>query len=117
MCGIGGIVHRHRDQPVDPQILVNMAAIQFHRGPDGFGYEVLNDAGVGFCSLMATVNGKLIIVSAKGELIIAKANPAKFEPISRTPVLKGRCWSAPVLANGLIYVRNAAGDVACLSVK
>ncbi|QPN59175.1 asparagine synthase (glutamine-hydrolyzing) [Synechococcus sp. CBW1002] len=49
MCGIGGIVHRHRDQPVDPQILVNMAAIQVHRGPDGFGYEVLNDAGVGFC--------------------------------------------------------------------
>ena len=81
------------------------------------GTEKWSDAGVGFCSLMATVDGKLIIVSAKGELIIAKANPAKFEPLSRTPVLKGRCWSAPVLANGRIYVRNAAGDMVCVSVR
>lgn len=80
------------------------------------GAEKWSDAGVGFCSLMAA-DGKLIIMSAKGELIIAKANPAKFEPISRTPVLKGRCWSAPVLANGRIYARNAAGDVVCLSVE
>ena len=58
------------------------------------GTEKWSEAGVGFCSLMATADGKLIIVSAKGELIIAEANPAKFEPISRTPVLKGRCWSA-----------------------
>jgi len=27
---------------------VAMAAIQYHRGPDGFGYEVINDRGVGF---------------------------------------------------------------------
>jgi len=80
------------------------------------GAEKWNDDAVGFCSLMAA-DGKLIIMSAKGELIIAKANPAKFEPISRTPVLKGRCWSAPVLANGRIYVRNAAGDMVCLSVQ
>ena len=56
-------------------------------------------------------------MTSKGELIIAKASPAKFEPISRTPVLTGRCWSAPVLANGHIYVRNAAGDMVCLSVQ
>ena len=62
-------------------------------------------------------DGKLIILTAKGELIIAKANPAKFEPISRAPVLSGRCWSAPVLANGRIYARNAAGQMVCLSVK
>ena len=57
------------------------------------------------------------ITQAKGELIIAKASAAKFEPISRTPLLTGRCWSVPVLANGRIYVRNAAGDVVCASVK
>jgi outer membrane protein assembly factor BamB len=80
------------------------------------GTEKWSDAGVGFCSLMAA-DGKLIIVTAKGELIIAKANPAKLDPISRTPVISGRCWTAPVLANGRIYVRNAAGDMACLSVQ
>ncbi|WP_395743360.1 PQQ-binding-like beta-propeller repeat protein [Prosthecobacter sp.] len=80
------------------------------------GTEKWSDAGVGFCSLMAA-DGKLIIMSAKGELIIARASPAKFEAISRTPVLTGRCWTAPVLANGRIYVRNAAGDMQCLSVQ
>jgi asparagine synthase (glutamine-hydrolysing) len=49
MCGIGGIFHRHRERPVDPQLLVNMAAIQVHRGPDGFGYEAPSGCGVGFC--------------------------------------------------------------------
>lgn len=80
------------------------------------GAEKWSEAPTGFCSLMAA-DGKLIIVTAKGELIIAKANPAKFEPISSTQVLTGRCWSAPVLANGRIYARNAAGQMVCLSVN
>ena len=48
MCGIAGIFNAHKDQPIDPQLLVNMAAIQWHRGPDGFGYQTLQDRGVGF---------------------------------------------------------------------
>ncbi len=80
------------------------------------GTEKWSEVSTGFCSLMAA-DGKLIIMTAKGELIIAKANAAKFEPISRTPVLSGRCWSAPVLANGHIYARNAAGEMTCLEVK
>ena len=49
MCGIGGIFHNNPQQAVDPQLLVNMAAIQVHRGPDGFGIRQFDDAGVGFC--------------------------------------------------------------------
>ena len=49
MCGIGGVFNADRDQTVDRQLLVNMAAIQAHRGPDGFGVECLDQAGVGFC--------------------------------------------------------------------
>ncbi|MGD8546661.1 MAG: asparagine synthase (glutamine-hydrolyzing) [Thiohalophilus sp.] len=48
MCGIAGIFHSNQDQTIDPQLLVNMAAIQHHRGPDGFGYKTLDDRGVGF---------------------------------------------------------------------
>jgi len=80
------------------------------------GAEKWSEPSTGFCSLMAA-DGKLIILTAKGELIIAKANAAKFEPISRTAVLSGRCWSAPVLANGRIYARNAAGQMVCVSVN
>jgi len=45
MCGIAGVFHRDPQQPIDSQLLVNMAAIQFHRGPDNFGYA--NPAGLG----------------------------------------------------------------------
>ncbi|MDH5445997.1 MAG: asparagine synthase (glutamine-hydrolyzing) [Gammaproteobacteria bacterium] len=48
MCGIAGIFHSDPSQPVDPQLLVNMAAIQYHRGPDGFGYKKIDDRGIGF---------------------------------------------------------------------
>lgn len=49
MCGIGGIFHSNPQQAIDPQRLVNMAAIQHHRGPDGFGYQIMEGKGVGFC--------------------------------------------------------------------
>ena len=48
MCGIAGIFHADPTRKVDPQTLVNMAAIQYHRGPDGFGYRTQDDRGVGF---------------------------------------------------------------------
>ena len=46
MCGIAGFMYSDRDRPVDKDILVSMAAIQHHRGPDGFGYKKMQ--GVGF---------------------------------------------------------------------
>jgi len=48
MCGIAGIFYREKNRPVSAQILANMAAIQHHRGPDGFGVEVMEGNGVGF---------------------------------------------------------------------
>ncbi|NVJ51534.1 MAG: asparagine synthetase B, partial [Gammaproteobacteria bacterium] len=48
MCGIAGVFHSDPSRPIDPQILVNMAAIQHHRGPDGFGYQSLDNLGIGF---------------------------------------------------------------------
>lgn len=46
MCGIAGFLHADRGKPVDPETLVAMAAIQHHRGPDGFGWRSMD--GVGF---------------------------------------------------------------------
>jgi len=48
MCGIAGVFHHQTETTIEPQTLVNMAAIMHHRGPDGFGYEVQQDYGVGF---------------------------------------------------------------------
>jgi outer membrane protein assembly factor BamB len=61
-------------------------------------------------------DGKLIALGEKGELFVADASPQVFKPVSRAQVLGGKCWTAPVLADGRIYCRNAKGDVVCLDV-
>jgi asparagine synthase (glutamine-hydrolysing) len=77
MCGIAGIFNRLPDQPVDPQLLVNMAAIQYHRGPDGFGYKVMEDRGVGFSHARLSIidldenRARQPFVSADGRLLLA----------------------------------------------
>ncbi|MCA1962767.1 MAG: PQQ-binding-like beta-propeller repeat protein [Prosthecobacter sp.] len=80
------------------------------------GKMAWEEKSIGFGSLMAA-DGRLIILTEKGELVIAKATQSGYEELSRAQVLSGRCWSAPVLANGRLYVRNAPGKVLCLQAK
>jgi outer membrane protein assembly factor BamB len=61
-------------------------------------------------------DGKLIVLTEKGELIIADASPSGFHAISRASVLSKRCWVQPTLVNGRLFVRNNAGDLACLDL-
>lgn len=67
-------------------------------------------------SVVAAKNA-LISLSGTGELTLAKRSTAAFESLATAQVLSGRCWSVPVLSNGLLYCRNAAGDVVALDVK
>lgn len=67
-------------------------------------------------SLIAA-DGKLIWVTGSGELVVAEASPTGYRELARAQVTGGKCWSAPVLANGRVYVRNAKGDVVCVDVK
>lgn len=62
-------------------------------------------------------DGKVVGLGEKGELLIAEAKPDAFKPLARAQVLGGKCWTAPALANGHIYCRNAAGDVVCVDVS
>jgi outer membrane protein assembly factor BamB len=59
---------------------------------------------------------KLIILSDKGELLLAEASPIEFKPLARSKVLSGVCWTPPALANGRLYVRNASGELRCLEL-
>lgn len=70
----------------------------------------------GFGSL-AAANGRLIVLTAKGELMVAPASPSGFKPGARAKVLGGKCWTVPVLSHGRLYCRNAAGDLVCLDVR
>ena len=66
--------------------------------------------GLGCGSLMI-VDGKILALSEKGELILAEATPEEYRELARSPFLTGRCWTVPILLNGRIYGRNAAGTL------
>lgn len=72
------------------------------------------DLGAG--SLMVA-DGKLVVLSESGELLIAPSSPKEFSPTARAKVLDGKCWTVPVLSNKSIYCRNAAGELVCVDVK
>lgn len=79
--------------------------------------EVLwKEAGYGWGSFVAVEDDKWILLSDKGEMTVARATPKGFEVLHRFHVLGGKCWTPPVLSNGKLYVRNAAGDLVCLDL-
>jgi outer membrane protein assembly factor BamB len=82
------------------------------------GSQQWQDKSLGKGSLMMTADGRLILTSDKGELVVAKADSQKFDVLARAQILsKEQCWTTPVLANGRIYVRNTPGEFACVDVQ
>ncbi len=66
-------------------------------------------------SSLLMVDGHFVCLSEDGMLRLLKVNPHKYEPISqmealdpqtKRPLLEYPCWAAPVLSNGLLYVRG-----------
>ena len=72
----------------------------------GFGQDSLIAAG-----------DRLILLTERGELIIAKAVPERGEILARAQILGGKCWTQPTFSNGLLYCRNAKGQVVCLDLR
>lgn len=69
-------------------------------------------AGLGCGSLMIA-DGSLLILSDRGDLVVADASPEEYREVTRSKILSGRCWTMPVLVNGRVYARNADGRAVC----
>ncbi|MDA1141836.1 MAG: PQQ-binding-like beta-propeller repeat protein [Planctomycetota bacterium] len=80
------------------------------------GKEIWQQSGMGKGALMVA-DGKLIILSETGKLIIAKASPAGYEELQSVQLLQRKCWTMPVLSNGRIYCRDEAGNMVCVGVN
>lgn len=80
------------------------------------GKTIWTAGGMGTGSLILA-DGKLIILSENGKLIIANADPAGFKELASSQILTGKCWTSPVLANGLLYARNADGRIVCVDLR
>lgn len=67
---------------------------------------------------LIAADGKLIVLTERGELFIAPASPDRFTKLARAQVLSGSMnWTQPALANGFIYCRSHDGELVCLDVR
>jgi outer membrane protein assembly factor BamB len=78
------------------------------------GEQKWSEDSLGKGSLMMA-DGKLIVLSEKGKLVIAPASPDGYKELVSGVILKAgtQCWTMPALSDGLIYARNSAGDLVC----
>ncbi len=81
-------------------------------------WKARDEAYFGFVTLIAG-NGRVMIMTIDGELLLVRADRNKYELISRLKVLTGEgteIWSHPALTAGRLYLRNKAA-VTCLLLK
>ena len=91
----------------------DFACIQFSTGKEQWR---VTDRGLQIGSLLVA-GDRMIMLGQRGECTIAKINPKKFEVLNREQIIGGKTWTMPILANGLLYVRNARGDLFCLGLS
>jgi len=71
----------------------------------------------GIGGALVVADGKLVVLSESGELIIAEESTSAFKPLSRAQVLPKRCWVQPTVSGGRVFVRNNDGQLACLDLS
>ncbi|WP_372723871.1 PQQ-binding-like beta-propeller repeat protein [Novipirellula sp.] len=71
--------------------------------------------GLGCGSLMIA-DGKLVLLSEDGQLVIAEATGKEYTELARAEILDGRCWTVPVLLDGHVYARNARGRLVAVTL-
>jgi outer membrane protein assembly factor BamB len=57
-------------------------------------------------STIVLAQGHLFLLTEKGELQIAPADPRECKPVTKAPILSGLCWSVPVIHHGRLYARD-----------
>ncbi len=112
LYGISGQTHKAQNCKLT---CMNFASGKVHWATREYGEG--DDEDRFDCGSLMMADGRLIVLSGTGTLLIGPASTDGFTPTKQLKVLEGRCWTSPVLANKHIYCRNADGDLVCVSVK
>lgn len=62
------------------------------------------------------VGNNILALSDAGELVLIEAKPSGYKEVARAKVLEGKCWTTPVVANGLVFARSTTQAV-CLDLR
>jgi outer membrane protein assembly factor BamB len=73
---------------------------------------------LGFGSFLIAGN-RLIYLNERGEVTVGDIADGSFKKLASASVLAnaGKCWTMPVLANGLLYCRGSSGKLVCLDLR
>lgn len=66
--------------------------------------------------LLLAQQKKLLVQAETGEVVLLEANPDKLKEVARFKALEGKTWNHPVVAHGLLFVRNGE-EMACFDVS
>jgi outer membrane protein assembly factor BamB len=69
------------------------------------GRQIWSQPGFGDYASLTTVNDKILLLNSNGELILVRADPAKYEELGRVQ-LCAKTWASPAYADGKIYVKD-----------
>jgi hypothetical protein len=58
----------------------------------------------------------ILALSDAGELVLFTAKPDAYTEVARTKVVEGKCWTTPVVSNGLVFVRSTK-QAACIDLR
>jgi hypothetical protein len=88
-------IHGRQDGPLAELRCFDPKARKILWAEPSFGYATL-----------ILVGDKLLILKTDGTLVLAAANPNKYEELARTQVCENTTRALPALAEGLLYVRD-----------
>ncbi len=64
------------------------------------------------------VDDKILYLDERGNLMLIKPNPEKLEVLVENRIIKkGKCWTMPVVVDGLIYCRNDRGTLVVIDAN
>lgn len=79
------------------------------------GKELWAESGFGQGGTIL-VGDNILTQGDQGQLVLSKATPDKYTEIARAQVLTGKCWTAPSVANGLVFCRSTK-EIVCLDLR
>lgn len=71
------------------------------------------DKGTG----LITADGLALLLTSKGEIVLAQVHADKLDIQQRAQVLGGKCWVQPVLSHRRLLCKNNEGSVVCLDLR